>query len=291
MLIPSSDPSPLVQTDHLYGRHARRVRATGPARRVATGLESHPERLVEAVPGLASCIARRGVARPFSRVMIAFMTSAPDGVALQIRNLRKAYGDVVAVDGLDLEIRRGECFGLLGPNGAGKTTTIEICEGLNTPDAGDVTCSGTAGARMTASFASCWAFPAGNPVLRKAHRRRDDPPVPQLLSHGPSPAEVIAMVQLQEKSRGARGTVLRRSETAAGAGLRPGGRSRPAVPGRADHRTRSAVAPAALGADRRLQVGWTLDSADDPLYGRGRAALRSRRDRGSRPHHRPGYAR
>jgi ABC-2 type transport system ATP-binding protein len=45
---------------------------------------------------------------------------------------------VVAVDGLDLEVRAGECFGLLGPNGAGKTTTIEICEGLLTPDAGEV---------------------------------------------------------------------------------------------------------------------------------------------------------
>jgi ABC-2 type transport system ATP-binding protein len=45
---------------------------------------------------------------------------------------------VKAVDGLDLTVARGECFGLLGPNGAGKTTTIEILEGLNTPDGGDV---------------------------------------------------------------------------------------------------------------------------------------------------------
>lgn len=58
--------------------------------------------------------------------------------ALVVRGLRKAYGDVVAVDGLDLEVRNGECFGLLGPNGAGKTTTIEICEGLLTQDSGDV---------------------------------------------------------------------------------------------------------------------------------------------------------
>ena len=58
--------------------------------------------------------------------------------ALSIRGLRKAYKDVVAVDGLDLEVTSGECFGLLGPNGAGKTTTIEICEGLNQPDAGEV---------------------------------------------------------------------------------------------------------------------------------------------------------
>jgi ABC-2 type transport system ATP-binding protein len=52
--------------------------------------------------------------------------------------LKKHYPDVKAVDGLDLEVLRGECFGLLGPNGAGKTTTIEILEGLNTPDSGDV---------------------------------------------------------------------------------------------------------------------------------------------------------
>src|SRR5437868_1832097 len=63
------------------------------------------------------------------------MTEAP---ALFVRNLRKAYGDVVAVDGLDLDVQRGECFGLLGPNGAGKTTTIEICEGLLAADSGTV---------------------------------------------------------------------------------------------------------------------------------------------------------
>jgi len=61
-----------------------------------------------------------------------------NGPTLLLRGLRKAFGDVVAVDGLDLEVARGECFGLLGPNGAGKTTTIEICEGLTTPDAGTV---------------------------------------------------------------------------------------------------------------------------------------------------------
>jgi ABC-2 type transport system ATP-binding protein len=58
--------------------------------------------------------------------------------ALRIRQLRKAYKDVAAVDGLDLEVRAGECFGLLGPNGAGKTTTVEICEGLTEPDSGEI---------------------------------------------------------------------------------------------------------------------------------------------------------
>src|SRR5271165_2204762 len=65
-------------------------------------------------------------------------SNGSSGLALAIHGLRKAFGEVTAVDGLDLEVERGECFGLLGPNGAGKTTTIEICEGLTAPDAGSV---------------------------------------------------------------------------------------------------------------------------------------------------------
>jgi ABC-2 type transport system ATP-binding protein len=68
--------------------------------------------------------------------------STYDGPSLSLSGLRKTFGDVVAVDHLDLEVLRGECFGLLGPNGAGKTTTIEICEGLTEPDAGSVTLLG-----------------------------------------------------------------------------------------------------------------------------------------------------
>jgi ABC-2 type transport system ATP-binding protein len=60
-------------------------------------------------------------------------------LAIRCHNLVKRYpGDVLAVRGLDLEVRTGECFGLLGPNGAGKTTTIEICEGLLPPTSGEV---------------------------------------------------------------------------------------------------------------------------------------------------------
>jgi ABC-2 type transport system ATP-binding protein len=58
--------------------------------------------------------------------------------ALRVEGLRKYYGDVRAVDGVDIAVAPGECFGLLGPNGAGKTTTIEVCEGLLAPDAGVV---------------------------------------------------------------------------------------------------------------------------------------------------------
>jgi ABC-2 type transport system ATP-binding protein len=58
--------------------------------------------------------------------------------AIECLNLRKYYADVKAVDGLDLVVEAGETFGLLGPNGAGKTTTIEILEGLQPADSGEV---------------------------------------------------------------------------------------------------------------------------------------------------------
>jgi ABC-2 type transport system ATP-binding protein len=66
------------------------------------------------------------------------MAAPNNGLALRCEGIVKRFGAVLAVDGLDLEVRRGECFGLLGPNGAGKTTTVEILEGLLRPDAGTV---------------------------------------------------------------------------------------------------------------------------------------------------------
>jgi ABC-2 type transport system ATP-binding protein len=63
------------------------------------------------------------------------MSSEP---AISVRELRKAYGPVEAVRGLDFEIQTGEVFGLLGPNGAGKTTTVEILEGLRPRSGGQV---------------------------------------------------------------------------------------------------------------------------------------------------------
>jgi ABC-2 type transport system ATP-binding protein len=58
--------------------------------------------------------------------------------AIEVRDVRKSYGPVKAVDGVSFEVRSGEIFGLLGPNGAGKTTTMELLEGLNRPDAGEL---------------------------------------------------------------------------------------------------------------------------------------------------------
>ena len=69
-------------------------------------------------------------------------TVANGDAAVFVRGLRKSYGRLQAVDGVDLEIARGEIFALLGPNGAGKTTTVEILEGYRQRDEGQVTVLG-----------------------------------------------------------------------------------------------------------------------------------------------------
>jgi ABC-2 type transport system ATP-binding protein len=68
-------------------------------------------------------------------------------LAIRVAGLRKSYRDMVAVDGIDLAITRGEVFALLGPNGAGKTTTVEILEGFRQRNGGTVTVLGTDPAR------------------------------------------------------------------------------------------------------------------------------------------------
>ena len=66
-----------------------------------------------------------------------------DSPAISVQDLRKNYGAVEAVRGIDLEVPSGEVFGLLGPNGAGKTTTIEILEGLRPRTTGKVSVLGS----------------------------------------------------------------------------------------------------------------------------------------------------
>ena len=123
-------------------------------------------------------------------------------VSLAVRGLRKAYGDVVAVDGIDLEVRAGECFGLLGPNGAGKTTTIEICEGLLEPDAGSVEVLGLRWARNGAELRQRLGVQLQETQLSEKLTVEE---VLRLFRsfyrRGPSVAQVIGMVQLEEKRK------------------------------------------------------------------------------------------
>jgi ABC-2 type transport system ATP-binding protein len=121
-------------------------------------------------------------------------------LALRVRNLRKVYKDVVAVDGLELQVRTGECFGLLGPNGAGKTTTIEICEGLTEADSGEVEVLGRR-----------WNLD-GEELRQRLGIQLQDTQLSEKLTvletirlfrsfyrQGPEALEVIALVQLEEK--------------------------------------------------------------------------------------------
>ena len=136
------------------------------------------------------------------------MPSAQPASAVRVTNLKKAYKDVVAVDGIDLDVRAGQCFGLLGPNGAGKTTTIEICEGLTAPDSGDVEVLGL----HWTSDATRLRQRLG--IQLQETQLSDKLTVAETLrlfrsffDQGPSPDEVIALVQLEEK-RAARVSAL-----------------------------------------------------------------------------------
>src|SRR5690348_6813113 len=65
-----------------------------------------------------------------------------DGVAVRLRGLRKEFGDVVAVDGIDLDVLDGEFITLLGPSGSGKTTVLRMIAGFELPTAGTVQLGG-----------------------------------------------------------------------------------------------------------------------------------------------------
>jgi ABC-2 type transport system ATP-binding protein len=125
----------------------------------------------------------------------------PDSTAaVRVRGLHKRFGETVAVKSLDLDVRRGECFGLLGPNGAGKTTTIEILEGLTPRDSGEVEVLGMRweehGDRIRARLGVQLQeseFPDRATVQEIIRLFRSFYP------RGPSTDELIGFVQLEEK--------------------------------------------------------------------------------------------
>ncbi len=120
--------------------------------------------------------------------------------AIAVRGLRKSYGALEAVRGIDFEVRRGEVFGLLGPNGAGKTTTVEILEGYRRRDAGEVEVLGTDPARAGGE----WREEIGVVLQSSAMYETLTPAEMLRLFAGyyrkPRPVdEVIELVGLQEK--------------------------------------------------------------------------------------------
>ncbi|RFU87408.1 ABC transporter ATP-binding protein [Streptomyces triticagri] len=128
-------------------------------------------------------------------------TTGDTEAAVEVRGLRKRYGDVTAVDGIDLRVGRGEVFGLLGPNGAGKSTTVEILQGHRTRDAGDVRVlgsdPGSAGRELRARIGIVWQDESAPAELTV------DETVRHFARYYPSPrdpGEVIGLVGLGEKS-------------------------------------------------------------------------------------------
>ena len=130
------------------------------------------------------------------------------GAALRVRQLRKTYKDVIAVDGIDLDVQPGECFGLLGPNGAGKTTTIEICEGLTEADSGEVEVLGLRWKSDAAALRQRLGIQLQETQLSDKLTVRETLWLFRSFFHqGPTPEAVISLVQLDEK-QGARVSAL-----------------------------------------------------------------------------------
>jgi ABC-2 type transport system ATP-binding protein len=133
---------------------------------------------------------------------------APSAPALAVRGLRKSFGPVVAVDGLDLDVRRGECFGLLGPNGAGKTTTIEICEGLTEADAGDVEILGRRWRTHERELRELLGIQLQDTQLAEKLTVEETLKLfRSFYARGRDVAEVLRVVQLEEKRKGRVGTL------------------------------------------------------------------------------------
>lgn len=133
------------------------------------------------------------------------VTASP---ALVVRGLRKSYGDVRAVDGLDLEIPAGECFGLLGPNGAGKTTTIEICEGLLERDEGDLELLGMTWEKNADSLREKLGISLQDTQLSEKLTVSETLQLfRSFYEAGREVDEVITLVQLEEKSKARVGTL------------------------------------------------------------------------------------
>ncbi len=215
--------------------------------------------------------------------------------AVRCRGLVKRYPDVVAVDGIDLEVLRGECFGLLGPNGAGKTTTVEILEGLiaRRRRAGGGAGPPLGPAPATAPCASAIGVQLQETRLaEKLTVPETRAPLPQLLPRG---------------APGGRGAATwpacRRSATpgwASSPGARSSGWPWPA-PWSRRRACCSWTSPPPASTPRRgcgsgrsssaFRARRRHGAADHPLHGGGRAPVRPGGHRRPRPRHRPGHAR
>ena len=203
--------------------------------------------------------------------------------ALALEGLERHYGDVAAVDGVDLTVRSGERFSLLGPSGSGKTTILRLIAGFEAPDAGSVSLAGQPVAHLPPEkrnigvvFQDYALFPPphGSPEHRlrpeDAKRRGDG-------TQGPCRGDVGPR-RTEPRGRPATRSAFGRSTTTRGPGPRAGTLPPTAAAGRAVGQPRSSAAGVPpRGTGRHHHRGRHHQRARDPRPGRGVELRRPRR--------------
>ena len=204
--------------------------------------------------------------------------------AIEVTGLRKVYGGVAAVDGLDLTVGEGEVVALLGPNGAGKTTTVEILEGYRARDAGTVSVLGHDPQTGGRSFRERIGI-----VLQEAGFEENFTPRELIRLHAgyyPHPRPVAEVHHPDRPGREGRrpgGHALGWPEAPPRPRARHRRRPRPALPRRADHRLRPLRPAPRLGPRAEPARPRRHDPADHALPRRGRAPRRPGRRHRPRP--------
>src|SRR5438105_3757672 len=209
---------------------------------------------------------------------------------ISVRGLRKRYGDVEAVAGIDLQVSRGEIFAFRGPNGAGKTTTVEILEGFRERSGGEVSVLGVDPARATAA----WRDRIG--VVLQESQPEPGLTVRECLElyagYYSAPrdiAETIGLVGLEGKADALAeqlsGGQRRRLDVALALVGDP-----ELIPGRADDRHRPVRSTDRVGCRHGPARARQDRVPDHALHGRGREPRRPDRDHRRRTHRRRGNA-
>ena len=212
------------------------------------------------------------------------------------RGCERAFGEVLAVQGIDLEVDEGEIYGFLGPNGAGKTTTVRMLTTLLLPTGGrasvaghDVVAEARAGARLDRRR------PAGSGARPADDRPRADPPAGDAAGAARPPRAAARRRPARagrprRRRRPPRRHLLGRDEAPA----RPRRRARPRtarpLPRRADHRPRPGQPQDDLGGGAGAERRRHHRLPHHPVPGGGRPARRQRRDHRQRPDRRRGHA-
>ena len=205
-------------------------------------------------------------------------------VAIEVRGLRKSYGELAAVDGLDLWIEAEEVVALLGPNGAGKTTTVEILEGYRTRDAGQVEVLGFDPQTGGRAFRERIGV-----VLQEAGFEENFTPRELFRLHAgyyPHPRAGRGRAhpdRAGREGRRAREDPLRRPASPPRPGAGHHRRPAAALPRRADDRLRSVRPASRVGPHRTAARPRRDHSAHDSLPGRSRAPGRPGRRHRPRP--------